>query len=197
MESLQRHQWWRWRSGALQTVLHRARSRHGRLACGGISGSDRYRPAGRRLYFTSLLAFRARGRYPAAEPSSGEPLPLPTKVWSGSTAVLTGDARRGKIIDDLRHSHHREDARAQLVETLANLDSLLHKAANTAPRVPAHLGPNSLLKIYVRDRQALTAVETMLQERLPGTPRIVLAGDICREDLLIEADCVHSGSFAS
>jgi chorismate lyase / 3-hydroxybenzoate synthase len=131
--------------------------------------------------------YRYPRRYGPAAPQFSRAMLVAEKLLMISgTASIVGHA-----------SHHREDARAQLAETLANLDSLLQKAASTAPQVPPRLGPNSLLKIYVRDRQALTEVETMLQERFPGTPRIILAGDICRRDLLIEADCMHSRSFAS
>ena len=47
------------------------------------------------------------------------------------------------------------------------------------------------------DRAVLTQPAAAPRVEYNRLPRIVLAGDICRADLLIEADCVHSGSFAS
>jgi hypothetical protein len=38
-------------------------------------------------------------------------------------------------------------------------------------------------------------VEAQLRERLPaGTPFLVLLGDVCRADLLLELDCLHAAA---
>lgn len=90
-------------------------------------------------------------------------------------------------------SHHPGKLGSQLSEVLNNLGSILHKASSVAPGVPVHFGARSLLKIYLRDPAAAETVAAALRERLPPeTPRIVLVGDVCRADLLLEADGVHA-----
>lgn len=90
-------------------------------------------------------------------------------------------------------SHHLDDLRSQLSEVLNNLDSVLQKAAAVAPNVPTRFGAHSPLKIYLRDAGSAKAVDAALSEHLPAdTPRIILAGDVCRADLLVEADGVHA-----
>jgi chorismate lyase/3-hydroxybenzoate synthase len=89
-------------------------------------------------------------------------------------------------------SHHAGDLCSQLSEVLANLESVLHKAAGLAPALPGRLGAGSLLKFYLRDHRMLGELEGQLRERLPAeTPRIILTGDVCRADLLLEADGLH------
>ena len=76
---------------------------------------------------------------------------------------------------------------------LTNLESVLHKAAGLAPGLSGRLGADSLLKFYLRDARMLADLQAQLSERLPPeTPRIVLAGDVCRADLLLEVEGVHS-----
>lgn len=85
-------------------------------------------------------------------------------------------------------SVHHDDLDAQIGETLANLDSLL---AQTSMR-PPHLGPGSLLKAYLRDPADAPAVEAALRTRCAALDGLVLlGGDICRGELLVEIDGVH------
>jgi chorismate lyase / 3-hydroxybenzoate synthase len=89
-------------------------------------------------------------------------------------------------------SHHPGNLASQLDEVLNNLGSVLHKAAGAVPQLPVRFGPHTLLKIYLRDPADRDSVEAALNERLPSeTPRILLVGDVCRADLLLEADGVH------
>ena len=85
-------------------------------------------------------------------------------------------------------SQHRDDVAAQLDETLANLASLLGSA-----RSGATLGAGGVLKAYVRDASKAAVVAATLRERAPSLDGLlVLAGDICRRELLIEIDGVQS-----
>jgi chorismate lyase/3-hydroxybenzoate synthase len=103
-------------------------------------------------------------------------------VMISGTASIVGHA-----------SHHAGDLGSQLNEVLANLESVLHKAAGLAPALPGRLGAGSLLKFYLRDDRMLADLEAQLSERLPPeTPRIILTGDVCRADLLLEVDGVHT-----
>lgn len=82
-------------------------------------------------------------------------------------------------------SAHEGELAAQLEETLANLRSLLDRAAPAGTR----LGAGSLLKAYVREPGDAAAVGRMLHEALPDLDGLlVLAGDICRQELLVELD---------
>lgn len=85
-------------------------------------------------------------------------------------------------------SQHADDLDAQLDETLANLASLLQTGCGRNAR----LGAGSLLKVYVRDAANADRVAAILRERLPELDGVlVLHGDICRRDLLVEIDGVH------
>jgi chorismate lyase/3-hydroxybenzoate synthase len=85
-------------------------------------------------------------------------------------------------------SRHDGDLAAQLDETFANLDSLLASAGNLSG-----FGAGSVLKAYVRRREDLAAVAAILRQRLPdAAKRLVLLGDICRAELLVELDGIHT-----
>lgn len=85
-------------------------------------------------------------------------------------------------------SQHEGDAQAQLTETLRNLAA-----------VTAHAGVRrdaarrqDLLKVYVRDPALVPMIAACLQKEYPDASPIFLAGDICRRELLLEIECIHS-----
>ena len=115
----------------------------------------------------------ARAMLPA---SAAMPLLL-----SGTAAVVGHESR------------HAESVAAQLDETLINLDSLLGAAHARRPALPAHLGPHTRLKVYVRDREELAEVAALLQARLdPAVSWLVLHAAVCRRELRIENDGTHA-----
>lgn len=80
-------------------------------------------------------------------------------------------------------SHHAGDVAAQVAEAVANLQALLERAA-----LPA-FDARSPLKVYVRHPEDADAVDTALARHLDASvPRILLQGDICRSELLVEID---------
>jgi chorismate lyase/3-hydroxybenzoate synthase len=84
-------------------------------------------------------------------------------------------------------SRHRDDLCAQIDETAANLESLMHHAG-----VGAHFGAHSFLKAYLRDPADADRVRAALRARAPALGGLLLlAGDICRRELLVEVDGVH------
>jgi chorismate lyase/3-hydroxybenzoate synthase len=87
-------------------------------------------------------------------------------------------------------SRHRDDARAQVREIFANLDTLLARAQSHASSLPVRLGSQTMVKVYLRNREDLAMVEQLLRDRLPESPLLVLQGDVCRAELLVELDCL-------
>ena len=80
-------------------------------------------------------------------------------------------------------SAHEGDLEAQLNETLTNLEALLATAD-----MPAGFDTHSPLKAYVRNPVDAPRVRDMLQRRLPGVPVLLVHGDVCRRELLVEID---------
>jgi len=102
----------------------------------------------------------------------------PARLYVSGTAAVVGHA-----------SLHPDDAIAQLGESFANLESLFASA-----HMPAGLGADSLLKIYVRRATDAPALAAMLDRHLAReVPRLLLLGDICRRELLVEIDGLHAG----
>ena len=89
-------------------------------------------------------------------------------------------------------SQHADSLRAELDETLSNLDSLLGAARERAPTLSPHLDGTSRLKVYVRDAADADAVAAQLEARL-GTrvPWLMLHADVCRRELLVEIEGMH------
>lgn len=128
-----------------------------------------------------VAAYHYPRKYGPAAPTFSRAMLLPeTVLLISGTASIVGHA-----------SLHEGDALAQTDETLVNLDVLLHRA-HTAGHLPtSRLGPESLLKVYLRPGIDAAAVERHLRERLGAVPTIVLAADICRAELLIEIEAVQ------
>ncbi|MEO5559555.1 MAG: pteridine-dependent deoxygenase [Dokdonella sp.] len=104
-------------------------------------------------------------------------LNAPAQLLISGTAAVVGHASR-----------HGDDLAAQLNETLANLDSLLREAGMPTAQFDAA----SCLKIYLRDPANADLVVRALRDHSPALGNLlVLAGDICRTELLVEIDGVH------
>lgn len=131
-----------------------------------------------------VSAYRYPREYGPQSPSFARallpPSPQVPLLLSG-TASIVGHA-----------SQHADSLRAQLDETLTNLDSLLAAARARAPALPPHLDASSRLKVYVRDTEDAAAVTAQLQARL-GTqvPWLMLQADVCRRELLVEIEGMH------
>jgi chorismate lyase/3-hydroxybenzoate synthase len=109
----------------------------------------------------------------------------PALLLVSGTASIVGHASR-----------HAGDTDMQLREILENLQSLLVRAHATSPALPKAFAGNTKFKAYVRRPQDAPLVEAKLREVLPGSTPLILNGDVCREDLLVEFDCQHSASDA-
>ncbi|MEO7149168.1 MAG: pteridine-dependent deoxygenase [Rhodanobacteraceae bacterium] len=120
-----------------------------------------------------VSAWRYPRDYGPTPPSFARAMRLPNHSLAISgTAAVVGHASR-----------HGDDVVAQIDETFANLDALL--ATASLPVFDA----DSPLKIYLRRAQDASKVEAALARYLdPAVPRLLLSGDICRRELLVEID---------
>jgi len=129
-----------------------------------------------------VSAWRYPREYGPVAPSFARAMRAPTlspQLYLSGTAAVVGHA-----------SHHVGDVAAQLAETLTNLDSLRVAAGGAA----ALGNPRSPLRAYVREAADGACVREMLLERFgAATPLLVLQGDICRAELLVEIDGVLNG----
>ncbi len=78
---------------------------------------------------------------------------------------------------------HLNDLAAQLDECLINVQALLDESTLT---VPLNAG---LFRFYLRDKNLLEQVVSQIQQRKIQS-YIILEGDVCRENLLIECEAV-------
>lgn len=123
-------------------------------------------------------AWRYPRRYgPVAPTFARGMLASSSQLLISGTAAVVGHASR-----------HDNDLAAQVEETLANLESLLGQAGVAN----AVLGADSCLKIYLRDPSCADFVIDALGRHAPTLQEpLVLAGDICRAELLVEIDGMH------
>jgi chorismate lyase/3-hydroxybenzoate synthase len=127
-----------------------------------------------------LAAYRYPRRYGPAAPSFSRAMLVPGLLLVSGTASIVG-----------HESMHAGDTIAQLHETLDNLDALLQHAGEVSGRRAPRLGPASLLKVYLRRAEDAAPVVQQLHARLGGElPLVILAADICRDELLLEIEAV-------
>ncbi|WP_284449703.1 pteridine-dependent deoxygenase [Pseudoxanthomonas mexicana] len=131
-----------------------------------------------------VSAYRYPREYGPQSPTFARALLPPSQrvpLLLSGTASIVGHA-----------SQHADSLRAQLDETLTNLDSLLGAARERAPTLSPHLDGTSRLKVYVRDAADADAVAAQLEARL-GTrvPWLMLHADVCRRELLVEIEGMH------
>jgi chorismate lyase/3-hydroxybenzoate synthase len=106
----------------------------------------------------------------------------PDALLISGTASIVGHA-----------SLHPGSVAGQVDEILANLETLISRAHAQSPLLPAKIGRNTLLKAYVRHRDDAVDVEQRLRAHLPADAAVlVLLGDVCRADLLVEFECLHA-----
>ena len=120
-----------------------------------------------------VSAWRYPREYGPTPPSFARAMRLPGGALAISgTAAVVGHA-----------SCHDRDLQAQVAETCVNLHALLEASAL------ADFDAASPLKIYVRRPEDAEPVQAALAQHLdPAVPRLILHGDICRRELLVEID---------
>jgi chorismate lyase/3-hydroxybenzoate synthase len=121
-----------------------------------------------------VSAWRYPRQYGRTSPGFARAMLMPARdaLAISGTAAVVGHA-----------SAHEGDLDAQLNETLTNLETLLMSAD-----MPAGFDTHSPLKAYVRHTTDAYRVREILQQRLPGVPVLLMHGDVCRSELLVEID---------
>ena len=87
---------------------------------------------------------------------------------------------------------HINDVGAQLNEAINNVETLVAHA-NEQHKTKLNAQDDLLyMKIYVRRREDVAQINQILASRLSSTtPRILLLGDMCRDDLLVEIEAFY------
>jgi chorismate lyase/3-hydroxybenzoate synthase len=121
-----------------------------------------------------VSAWRYPRQYGRTSPGFARAMLMPARdaLAISGTAAVVGHA-----------SAHEGDLEAQLNETLTNLEALLATAD-----MPAGFDTHSPLKAYVRHPIDAGRVRDILHQRLPGVPVLLMHGDVCRRELLVEID---------
>jgi chorismate lyase/3-hydroxybenzoate synthase len=128
-----------------------------------------------------LSAYRYPRRYGPKSPSFSRSVLLGAAEGE-ACLLISGTA---SIVG--HESRHPGDPFGQLAETLDNLDVLL----DTASRRLGRALRLSVVKVYLRGTGRAEEIEDRVARRLgAGVPRLVLRGDICRRDLLLEIEGV-------
>ncbi|HET7844542.1 MAG TPA: pteridine-dependent deoxygenase [Xanthomonadales bacterium] len=126
-----------------------------------------------------VSAYRYPRQYGPTPPSFSRAM-----LDAGSLLLISGTA---SVVGHA--SHHAGDLVAQLEETVNNLQTVLERARALSPQLPTEFDSRSVLKVYLRDPARVAEVEDVLARRLPGVrDYVILAGDVCRADLLVEID---------
>ena len=89
-------------------------------------------------------------------------------------------------------TRHVDNVGAQLNESLNNIETLVVHA-NDRHQTRLNAQDDLLyMKVYVRHARDVPHIRNILEARLPGTtPRILLQGDMCRDDLLVEIEALY------
>jgi chorismate lyase / 3-hydroxybenzoate synthase len=122
-----------------------------------------------------LSAWRYPRQYGPVAPRFSRAMRLGGTLLVSGTASVVGHA-----------TVHHGDFDRQFDETLANLGPLIEAAGARGDPLARPL----LVKAYVRHPEHAGACKAKLSARLPLADYLVLAADICRQDLLLELDCV-------
>jgi chorismate lyase / 3-hydroxybenzoate synthase len=121
-----------------------------------------------------VSAWRYPRQYGRTSPGFARAMLMPARdaLAISGTAAVVGHA-----------SAHEGNLEAQLHETLTNLEALLATAD-----MPAGFDTHSPLKTYVRHPVDAPRIRDILHRRLPGVPVLLVHGDVCRRELLVEID---------
>jgi len=131
-----------------------------------------------------ISAYRYPPCYGAKSPSFARGTLLPPPL--GNAFFLSGTA---SVVG--HESRHQGDLLRQLHETLRNIGTLSETVGASSALSTPDLAHFSYVKTYVRRPDDFPSIRDALTPSLPpGVPRIWLAADICRAELLLEIEGV-------
>jgi enamine deaminase RidA (YjgF/YER057c/UK114 family) len=83
-----------------------------------------------------------------------------------------------------------EDIEKQTIVTLDNIEKLTDKKriGDITGKTDKEWGKFILLRVYVKNQNDFAKVKMICQKRFPGVPSIFIQSDICRDNLLVEAE---------
>ncbi len=129
-----------------------------------------------------LSAYRYPSDYGPRSPSFSRAMVFEA-AGRGKTLFISGTA---SIVG--HETAHRGDPVAQCLATVENLRAILRRVGIDGP---ASLGRRAAWKVYLRNPLDFEAVSACLAQALdPASPVLYLAGDICRDSLLLEIEGV-------
>lgn len=105
--------------------------------------------------------------------------------WGGDAILLVSGT--ASVIG--HETVHRGDVVAQTEETLRNLD-LVVKASSDAARRELRLDMARTAKVYVRRPEDAAGIRAAFAAATPAAQLLVVQSDICRSDLLLEAEVI-------
>lgn len=88
-------------------------------------------------------------------------------------------------------SAHPNDVSSQTQEAITNVETVLSEAVPGEKNPQRELGANSHVRAYVRHETDADAVQEIIRRRWPDVQVMMLLGDICRSDLLVEIELWH------
>lgn len=110
------------------------------------------------------------------------------KIWGNRTHFyVSGTA---SIVG--HETQHIDDVCAQLNESINNVETLVAHA-NDQYQTQLNAQDDLLyMKVYIRNKNDVAHIKQVLAARLSGnTPRVLLQGDMCRENLLVEIEAFY------
>lgn len=135
-----------------------------------------------------ISAFNYPPRYGPRSPSFSR---ATFKRWrDGDHLYISGTA---SIVG---HTSMHDTIEFQLGETLSNIEAVVdeaHRSQGLAIRSPCEL---SLIKVYLRHSSDASFAKKWLRDRLGDrVPMLLLQGDICRSELLVEIEGAYLGTI--
>jgi chorismate lyase / 3-hydroxybenzoate synthase len=110
-----------------------------------------------------MLGFSARG----------------TVLFISGTAAVVGEA-----------SLYPGDLARQFGECTQNLEAVLAQACAQL-HTSSRFSSDTIFRVYVREEERLFEVASLMRQRFPSSPFCVIAGEVCRAELLLEIEAVH------
>ena len=86
-------------------------------------------------------------------------------------------------------TQHHGDPTKQTLETLSNIEAILHRIRTEYPEVEPGLSNEGFLKVFIRNQRDVQVVRQILEgHRLGQSSILYVQGEMCRKELLVEIE---------